>query len=160
MPLSRRPSAASNLTRPAPGVPSRHFELMNPRSGNQNLAFVGNYLPRLCGIATFTTDLCTSVAAQFPEGAVLRRARQRHRGGYDYPPRSAFEIEEQNLASYRRAADFWASTTWTCSASSMSSASTEDPRAGTFGAPARSGHPHRHHAPHRAQRAQSPIRSG
>ena len=26
------------------------------------IAFVGNYLPRQCGIATFTTDLCEAVA--------------------------------------------------------------------------------------------------
>ena len=29
------------------------------------IAFIGNYLPRLCGIATFTTDLCGSIAAQY-----------------------------------------------------------------------------------------------
>ena len=29
------------------------------------IAFVGNYLPRECGIATFTTDLCTALAAEF-----------------------------------------------------------------------------------------------
>ena len=28
------------------------------------IAFIGNYLPRQCGIATFTTDLCNAVAAQ------------------------------------------------------------------------------------------------
>jgi hypothetical protein len=28
-------------------------------------AFVGNYLPRQCGIATFTTDLCEAFAAAY-----------------------------------------------------------------------------------------------
>jgi len=34
----------------------------HPESGLNRIAFVGNYLPRQCGIATFTTDLCKSVA--------------------------------------------------------------------------------------------------
>ena len=29
------------------------------------IAFVGNYLPRQCGIATFTTDLCTALATEY-----------------------------------------------------------------------------------------------
>ena len=28
------------------------------------IAFIGNYLPRQCGIATFTTDLCEAIAAE------------------------------------------------------------------------------------------------
>jgi hypothetical protein len=28
----------------------------------KHIAFIGNYLPRQCGIATFTTDLCEAVA--------------------------------------------------------------------------------------------------
>ena len=32
----------------------------------KQIAFIGNYLPRQCGIATFTADLCESVAAQYP----------------------------------------------------------------------------------------------
>ena len=31
---------------------------------NDRIAFIGNYLPRQCGIATFTTDLCEAVAAE------------------------------------------------------------------------------------------------
>jgi hypothetical protein len=31
------------------------------------IAFVGNYLPRHCGIATFTTDLCEAVASAYNE---------------------------------------------------------------------------------------------
>jgi hypothetical protein len=31
------------------------------------IAFVGNYLPRECGIATFTTDLCTALATEYGE---------------------------------------------------------------------------------------------
>lgn len=79
---------------------------MKPRSEIRKIAFVGDYLPRLCGIATFTTDLCSSVAAQFPKLQCFAVPVNDVEGGYDYPPEVRFEIEEQNLASYRRAADF------------------------------------------------------
>jgi glycosyltransferase involved in cell wall biosynthesis len=67
---------------------------------------VGDYLPRRCGIATFTTDLCTSVAAQFPKVQCFAVPVNDVEEGYDYPPEVRFEIDEQNLPSYRRAADF------------------------------------------------------
>ncbi len=79
---------------------------MKPRSEIRNIAFVGDYLPRRCGIATFTTNLCTSVAAQFPKVQCFAVPVNDVEEGYDYPPEVRFEIEEQNLASYRRAADF------------------------------------------------------
>src|SRR5712691_5941842 len=79
---------------------------MKPRSEIRNIAFVGDYVPRRCGIATFTTDLCTSVAAQFPKVQCFSVPVNDVAEGYDYPPEVRFEIEEQNLASYRRAADF------------------------------------------------------
>jgi len=71
------------------------------------IAFLGNYVPRQCGIATFTTDLCESIATEFPEGETLAAAINDRPGGYDYPERVRFEIEEKEKASYRRAADFF-----------------------------------------------------
>ncbi|MBI4425117.1 MAG: glycosyltransferase family 4 protein [Elusimicrobia bacterium] len=76
------------------------------RSKIRTIAFVGDYLPRLCGIATFTTDLCRSMAAQFPQTRCFAVPVNDVAGGYDYPPEVRFEIEEQDLASYKRAADF------------------------------------------------------
>ncbi len=70
------------------------------------IAFVGNYLPRRCGIATFTADLCEAVAAQFPESDCLVGAMNDRNGVYDYPHRVRFEIAEGEISSYRRAADF------------------------------------------------------
>ncbi len=31
----------------------------------RNIAFIGNHLPRQCGIATFTTDLCLAISDEF-----------------------------------------------------------------------------------------------
>ncbi len=79
---------------------------MKSRFEIRRIAFIGDYLPRKCGIATFTTDICTSVAAQFPKIECFVVPVNDVEEGYDYPSEVRFEIEEQNLASYRRAADF------------------------------------------------------
>jgi glycosyltransferase involved in cell wall biosynthesis len=72
----------------------------------RKIAFVGDYLPRKCGIATFTCDMHSSISCQFPETECLVVPVNDCREGYDYPAEVRFEIEEQNLASYLRAADF------------------------------------------------------
>jgi len=70
------------------------------------IAFLGGYLPRLCGIATFTHDLCEAVAAAAPESQCFAGAVNDRIEGYDYPARVRFELDEKDLDSYRRAADF------------------------------------------------------
>ena len=72
----------------------------------KRIAFIGNYLPRQCGIATFTTDLCEAVAAQYPETTCFALPVNDTDTGYAYPPRVRFELAESDAASYRRAADF------------------------------------------------------
>ena len=70
------------------------------------IAFLGAYLPRLCGIATFTHDLCEAVAVAAPASQCFAGAVNDRIEGYDYPPRVRFELDEKDLDSYRRAADF------------------------------------------------------
>ena len=72
----------------------------------KKIAFIGNYLPRHCGIATFTTDLCEMFAAQNPSAQVFAIPVTDIEEGYDYPERVRFEIKEQNIDSYKAAADF------------------------------------------------------
>ena len=79
---------------------------MKEHSKVRKIAFVGDYLPRKCGIATFTSDLLTSVAAAHPQSQCLAVAVTDIKGGYEYPDVVRFEIEEQDLPSYLRAADF------------------------------------------------------
>lgn len=69
-------------------------------------AFLGNYLPRQCGIATFTTSLCESMAGLFPEIQSFAVPVTDTENGYEYPERVRFEIREKDLSSYERAADF------------------------------------------------------
>jgi len=75
-------------------------------SGIQTMAFLGNYLPRKCGIATFTSDLLDAVAAQYPGTGCLAVPVNDIAEAYRYPEVVRFQIEEQNLDSYRCAASF------------------------------------------------------
>ena len=78
---------------------------MQPASSNR-VAFLGGYLPRLCGIATFTHDLCEAVAGAAPDADCFVCAVNDRKEGYAYPPRVCYELEQQDLASYRHAAQF------------------------------------------------------
>ena len=72
----------------------------------RKIAFVGDHLPRKCGIATFTSDLLAAVADAYPQSQCLSVSVNDIKGGYEYPEVVRFEIEEQDLPSYMRAADF------------------------------------------------------
>ncbi|MBP6672927.1 MAG: glycosyltransferase family 4 protein, partial [Bacteroidetes bacterium] len=72
----------------------------------RRIAFVGNYSPRQCGIATFTTDLCEAVAMEFAETVCIALPVNDTDEGYEYPTRVRFELNEKDIHSYRRAADF------------------------------------------------------
>jgi glycosyltransferase involved in cell wall biosynthesis len=72
----------------------------------RRVAFIGNYLPRQCGIATFTTDLCESIADEYEGTACIAMPVNDTEEGYEYPARVRFELVEKDIESYRRAADF------------------------------------------------------
>ena len=70
------------------------------------IGFIGNYLPRQCGIATFTTDLCEAIATEYSDTTCIALPVNDIEAGYAYPPRVRFELAEKDIDSYRRAADF------------------------------------------------------
>lgn len=73
---------------------------------SRKVALLGNHLPRQCGIATFTTHLRDALGSEFPDVdffVVAMNDTSRH---HAYPPRVRFEIAENDVAAYRRAADF------------------------------------------------------
>src|ERR1700736_1685684 len=72
----------------------------------KRIAFLGDHLPRQCGIATFTSDICEAVSVQYPQCQCMVGAVNDRPEGYNYPARIRFEIDEKELDSYRRAADF------------------------------------------------------
>ena len=79
---------------------------MKDNSKVRKIAFVGDHLPRKCGIATFTSDLLAAIAAAHPHSQCFCVSVNDIKDGYKYPDVVRFEIEEQDLSSYLRAADF------------------------------------------------------
>lgn len=75
-------------------------------SNLRRIAFIGNYVPRQCGIATFTADLCEAVARAHDGADVFAIPMNDLEGGYAYPQRVRFEVDDRDIAAYRRAADF------------------------------------------------------
>ena len=72
----------------------------------RRMAFIGNSLPRRCGIATFTTDLQQAVE-RLPGGVATDIvAMTDHDYAYDYPPVVRFQINDSRLEDYARAASF------------------------------------------------------
>jgi glycosyltransferase involved in cell wall biosynthesis len=90
-------------------VSRKEMLVMDHNSTNSilnRIAFIGNYLPRQCGIATFTTDLCEAIAAQYRQTTCIALPVNDIEAGYAYPTRVRFELTEKDVDSYRRAADF------------------------------------------------------
>jgi glycosyltransferase involved in cell wall biosynthesis len=76
---------------------------MNPL---QRVAFIGNHLPRRCGIATFTHDLHRAISLDrldFETGVVVMTDSGRT---YDYPAAVLLQINDEAIDEYVRAADF------------------------------------------------------
>jgi len=69
------------------------------------LAFIGNSLPRRCGIATFTTDLQQAIAKSPTHVETCIVAMTDHGHVYDYPPTVRLQINDGKLDDYERAAD-------------------------------------------------------
>src|SRR5438105_3108499 len=72
----------------------------------QRAAFIGNYLPRRCGIATFTHDLHLAVSTARPDLETCVVAMTDPGRTYDYPPAVRFEIHDEKIGDYGQAAEF------------------------------------------------------
>jgi glycosyltransferase involved in cell wall biosynthesis len=70
------------------------------------IAVIGNYLPRQCGIATFTTDLCSAIAAEYGTARLLALPVNDTEDGYDYPSRVRWSLAQDDVKSYQDAAEF------------------------------------------------------
>jgi glycosyltransferase involved in cell wall biosynthesis len=71
----------------------------------EKIAILGNYLPRQCGIATFTTDLAEAIAGgdHSPEVDVVAMVEQ---PGTVYPDRVARQLVASDFSAYGQAAEF------------------------------------------------------
>ena len=70
------------------------------------IAVIGNYLPRQCGIATFTTDLCDAISAEYGSARLFAVPVNDTESGYAYPARVRLALQQDDLLSYEQAADF------------------------------------------------------
>jgi glycosyltransferase involved in cell wall biosynthesis len=68
--------------------------------GINSVAVIGNYLPRQCGIATFTTDLVEALSAEAPDIKCWATAMNDKPEGYPYPEKVRFEIMHNKLTDY------------------------------------------------------------
>ncbi len=93
-PLMRDEAAAVQVRSQAkPSLPTR-------------IAVIGNYLPRQCGIATFTTDLCNAISAEYGTARLLTLPVNDIEEGYDYPARVRWSLAQDDVKSYEAAAEF------------------------------------------------------
>ena len=74
--------------------------------GIDSVAVIGNYLPRQCGIATFTTDLVEALSAEAPDIKCWAVAMNDTPEGYAYPEKVRFEINQNKLTDYSVASEF------------------------------------------------------
>ncbi|MDY6988895.1 MAG: glycosyltransferase family 4 protein [Thermodesulfobacteriota bacterium] len=74
--------------------------------GIDSVAVIGNYLPRQCGIATFTTDLVEALSTEAPGINCWALAINDKPEGYAYPEKVRFEINQNKLADYSVASEF------------------------------------------------------
>ncbi len=74
--------------------------------GAGEIAFVGSYVPRCCGIATFTRDLRRAVLAIRPSASLPVVAVDDAQGLLPYPAEVRQRIDQDDVASYRRAANW------------------------------------------------------
>ena len=72
----------------------------------QRVAFIGNHLPRRCGIATFTHDLHRAVSTERPDLETCVVAMTDPGRTYDYPPAVRFNIRDDVISDYVEAAEF------------------------------------------------------
>lgn len=78
----------------------------NRQTRRTRVFFIGNYLPRNCGIATFTFDLSQAVGAEIGGDSYGVIAINNIPEGYRYPEQVVFEIQQNKLGDYALAADF------------------------------------------------------
>jgi len=93
-------------TTPAPHVSTGTNRRKAVHTEIRKVVVIGNHLPRQCGIATFTTDLCEALTQVFPDCSCTVLPVNDIPEGYSYPERVRFEIEQEDLSTYSAAADF------------------------------------------------------
>ncbi|HMO25756.1 MAG TPA: hypothetical protein PKB10_05755, partial [Tepidisphaeraceae bacterium] len=80
-------------------------DISGMRQPVQTMALLGSYVPRQCGIATFTHDLRNAIARQLGESETLVLAMDDRASSYDYPSEVRLQIGQHRQQEYVSAAD-------------------------------------------------------
>src|SRR3984893_16820086 len=88
------------------GTAAPRARLLSKASLPSRIAVIGNYLPRQCGIATFTTDLCSALSEEYGPALLLALPVNDTEEGYDYPARVRWSLAQDEVKSYQEAAEF------------------------------------------------------
>ncbi len=88
------------------GLPAARPRSHSKPSLPSRIAVIGNYLPRQCGIATFTTDLCAAITSEYGTARLLALPVNDTEQGYDYPARVRWSLAQDDVSSYQEAAEF------------------------------------------------------
>ena len=109
LPITVFPEGRLEVVPPSPSVhevsvprPRLHSKPLLP----SRIAVIGNYLPRQCGIATFTTDLCAALSAEYGSARLMALPVNDTEQGYDYPARVRWSLAQDDVKSYQEAAEF------------------------------------------------------
>src|SRR5579859_3525406 len=88
------------------GLAKGYARLQSRASLPSRIAVIGNYLPRQCGIATFTTDLCAAISTECGSARLMALPVNDIEEGYDYPDRVRWSLAQDSVKSYQEAAEF------------------------------------------------------
>jgi len=108
MPATETTRSVQTLKRPGAycQAPAAAIRLQSSAGMPSRIAVVGNYLPRQCGIATFTTDLCDAISAECGAAKLFAVPVNDMESGYAYPERVRLTLAQDDPSSYEQAADF------------------------------------------------------
>ena len=86
-------------------VPASATGSLHEGKTSNSIVLIGNFLPRRCGIATFTTQLFESIALNVTDTDCWVVAMNDQPEGYPYPPQVRLQINQDQLNEYSLAAD-------------------------------------------------------
>ncbi|MDO9028459.1 MAG: glycosyltransferase family 4 protein [Candidatus Roizmanbacteria bacterium] len=81
-------------------------KLLTTKARAIRVIYVSSYIPRYCGIATYTKDLTNAINLLNPYALAEIMATTRPKERINYPWEVKYKIEQDNLSTYLRAAEY------------------------------------------------------